>query len=265
MKRVFKLLYVWVSWIIAVALLILALYFSFRTKGDVATMIAGLWSAIATVVLGLIALNQSRQYKKLSDKANKDYQNLQVEIKNLTNSMANAIDTLKRIEKAKYYPNLEECHYYIHGLSKDSYKKNIEDYNCATQLNYINVNQEDISKDLADIIEKYNVFAFCLKNIGEKTIRNFNCEKISIPTITDTDDDVFIIHSSCDIKSGQTMFIFIINVPDYLSMNGINIEMEFKMENLISELYVCQSDIAIYINDNVPNANVEFTNTKEYY
>lgn len=263
MKRVLKFLYVSISWIIAAALLILALYFSFKTKDDVATMIAGLWSALATVVLGFIALNQSRQYKKLSDKANKDYQDLQVEIRNLTNSMADAIDTLKRIEKAKYYPNIEDNRYCILGMSKDKCKKIMEDDNYTIQLNYINVNEEDMKKELVDIIEKYNVFAFCLKNIGEKTIRNFNCHSLVFPSVTDA-DTVFIAHGSCDIKPGQLVLILIINIPDYLSLDGYHVEMKFQMENLIAEPYTCQSDIAFYVYDNEPNAIVEFRNSSEY-
>lgn len=115
MKKLIEIL----SWIFAVILLALALYYSFKTQGDIATMVAGLWSALATVVLGLIALNQSRQYKKLSDKATKDYQDLQIEIKNLTTNMVEAINTLKRIEKAKYYPNLDNCHHGTFGMSRD--------------------------------------------------------------------------------------------------------------------------------------------------
>ena len=259
MKKSIKKLYEVVFWIIAVILLVVALYLSFKTKDDIATMVAGLWSALATVVLGLIALNQSRQYKKLSDKTNKDFQDLQIEMKNLTNNMAEAIDTLKRIEKAKYYPNLEDNHYSIFGMSKDSYKERMEDNNYTVQLNYLNVYEDDIGKDFINIIEKYNVYAFCLKNIGEKTIRNFNCEYIAFPGITD--DDVFIMHSSCDIKPGQFVLIFIINTPEYLSMSGINVEMKFKMENLIGETYACQSNIDFYKYEDRLSAIVDFKNS----
>lgn len=247
-----------ISWTIVVVFLMVALYFSFKTKGDVATMVAGLWSALATVVLGLIALNQSRQYKKLSDKATKDYRDLQIEIKNLTSSMDEAINTLKKIEKAKYYPNLEEWRHYMFGINRDSYSEIMEDSSYTAQFNYLNVSQKELHRDFVDIIDNYNIFAFYLKNIGEKTIRNFNCERISFPGIMDKGYSVF--YKSCDIKPGQIVIIFLINIPEFSSLEGVNVNMNFKMENLIGEHYVCQSDIIFYNNDDMPDAIVDFLN-----
>lgn len=259
MKKIF----VSLLWIAVALLLVLAVYFSFKTKGDVATMVAGLWSALATVVLGLIALNQSRQYKNLSDKATQDYQDLQIEIKNLNGSMAEAIDTLKRIEKAKYYPNLEDWHYHFFGMGRESYIKMVEDMDYVVQLNYLNVSEEDISKDFTDVIGDYNVFAFRLKNAGEKAIRNFNCKNISFPSITDSGGH-FIINCPCDIKPGQFVLVCLINIPGYLSMDGINVEMSFRMENLISEIYGCQADITFYNYKERPNVNIDFINPTIY-
>jgi len=243
--------------IIFLITLVLALYYSFKTKGDVATMVAGLWSALATVILGAIALFQSRQYKKLSDKATVDYHNLQIEIKELTNNMATAINTLQRIEKAKYFPNLELWNYKIFGINKKNCKEIVEDRNNVMQLNYINIDQDEFGKEITYFVGKYNIFAFCIKNIGEKTIMNFNCEDISIPSIIDKWHGHAIIYSSCDIKPGQFVFVFLINIPSYSSLDGKIIKMVFRMDNLISDTYICRADLLFYLDDeNIPSAHI---------
>jgi len=261
MKKIIKNLLFYVGFIIGLAFLVLSLYFSFETKGDVATMVAGLWSALATVVLGIIALYQSSQYRKLSDKAIVDYKNIQIEIKNLTNSMTDAMTTLQRIEKSKYLPVLENSNYKMLGLSRTSCKKITEDKNNVIQYNYINVPEKDVFEDIEGIVEKYNTFGFFIKNIGEKTIRNFVCTDISIISITDGPH--FIINKSCDIKPGQFVFIIIINIPNYSSLVEQNVSMSFKMNNLISDTYICHSNIIFYMGDDYPNVNVEFTYPSE--
>lgn len=240
MKNIFKTTAV----ILGVILFTILLYYSFKTKGDTATMIAGLWSALATIILGWIAIYQSKQYKRLSDKATEDYVNLQVQIKNLTVNMVEAIDTLKRIEKAKYYPNLEDLGYCFYAMDQSDYDRVDGDPDCVIQPNYLNVGQEDVTKEFVEIIRDYNIFAFYLKNIGEKTIRNFHCKKISLPLITEQYYSFF--SNSSDIKPGQLVLVCIVNIPEYLSLIGTRIEMKFNMENLIGESYFCQSDISFY-------------------
>jgi hypothetical protein len=235
--------------------LILMLYFSFKTHDDVATMIAGLWSAVATVSLGGIAIYQSWQYKKLSDKAMEDYQQLQVEIKYLTNNMATAIDTLQKIEKSKYYPNLEKWNYSIFKLGKETLCQINEDDNNVIQLNYINVNEEDIFKEINEIVEKYNIFGFCIKNVGEKVIRNFCANEMSISYIKN--QGYFIINKSCDIKPGQFVYVFMVNLPDYLSLEGEFIKIDFTMNNLILDKFVCHCEIHFYMDEEIPGANID--------
>lgn len=240
--------------IFALLLLLIALYYSFKTKGDVATIVSGLWSALSTVVLGLIALTQSSRYKKLSDKTNYEFHNLQIEIKNLTNNMAETIDTLRRIERAKYYPNLVFCNHTITGVTKESFAKITADINNVLQMNYLNLSFEEIS-NIGEIVEDCKVLAFKLKNIGEKAIRNFNCVDIQIPHVTDGEHSVF--YYLCDIQPGQFVYVSIVNIPEAIFKEGASIEIRFKMENLIFEKYLCGADIVLY--GETPFANIEIS------
>lgn len=246
----------------AVSFLATALFFSFRTKGDVATMVAGFWSALATIGIGFIALSQNRRFKDLADKTTIEYYELQTDIKNLTDSMAKAIGTLKKIETAKYYPLLEKKEMYLYKLSKDVYIRNYVGSNYAIQHNYVNVNLTDCVINFADIVGKYNIFAFCLRNIGEKPIRNFICKSIKITTLEqDIEDtgDYSMVYKACDVNPGQLILIFIANLPDYPSVSAI--ELEFSMENLIMEQYLCKSYISFFYETNreYPREYFEFT------
>ncbi len=53
--------------IIVVALILSSLVYDYRNNGDCTTTISGLWSAFATLAVGLIAYWQSKKYKKISD------------------------------------------------------------------------------------------------------------------------------------------------------------------------------------------------------
>lgn len=67
----------WLRWIILLCVLLvvaflvaLSIKYDIRENGDATTTIAGLWSALATGILGLIAVWQNMRYKKLSDMHN---------------------------------------------------------------------------------------------------------------------------------------------------------------------------------------------------
>lgn len=221
-----------------------AVYYSFKTVGDTATMVAGLWSAIATVVLGAIALFQSHRYKKLSERASEDMKITQNEIKNLTKELNSAVKTLQNIEKAKYYPDLEDqLHLYLE-MDGSKYKKLLENENLIFQLTYLNLGESSLHMSTEEVIEKYNVFAFELKNIGEKTIRNFMSDDIEFDPITK--GDCAIYKFSCDIKEGQSVIVALINFPELKTIVGECLNMKFEMQNLIGETYTCSCNIYFY-------------------
>ena len=55
--------------IVVLALIIASLKYDYNHNGNAVTTISGLWSAAATIVVGLIAFWQSKKYKEISDKA----------------------------------------------------------------------------------------------------------------------------------------------------------------------------------------------------
>ena len=71
-KKIFNIIAI----IIVVFLAVLSCYYDSCNNGQhsFATMLSGLWSAAATVVLGFIAVWQNMQYKKLSDDYNDSLQ-----------------------------------------------------------------------------------------------------------------------------------------------------------------------------------------------
>lgn len=242
--------------VLFVGFLVVALCFSFGTTGDTATMISGLWSALATVVLGLIALFQNIRYKKLSDQASVNMKDTQNEIKQLTEKMSTAITALQNIEKAKYYPDLQEISYMVFGFKNGKYKELKEDGDTVFQYNYFNIDTSQ-GIDSESLIENCNSFAFCLKNIGEKTIRNFTCTDIEFTPITGQGH--MIIQTACDIKEGQHVMVCFINIPDYAVLEGYDLNMTMNMHNLISESYESSADITFYLSgDGSPSARLDY-------
>lgn len=240
--------------LVVLFLLILALYYSFSFEGDTATMVAGLWSALATGAIGAIAIFQSRQYKKLSDKATEDYQQIQTEIRNLTNNMVIAVETLKKIEKSKYLPSLEQHNVYYLSLDREDYQKIMSTQSAVFQINYFNVKPGDHFEDLTYLANNYPVLGFAFKNIGEKTIINFIADSISSTVRTNND---FIVKESCDVKPGDFVYVLLVNIPDYKLLNGYSFEISFKMNNFILETFIMNCTIHFDIYDEMPQVYVQ--------
>jgi len=136
--------------------------------------------AIATAVLGIIAVNQSRKYKILSDKALLDTSKTQNEIKYLNKKTTDAIETLMRIEKVKYSPEIHNEGITIYG----NYSSILNEYvklKYPFQMNYIALSHnESMNVSIAKLAKKYNTYNFIIRNEGEKTIRNFICRSLHI-------------------------------------------------------------------------------------
>lgn len=56
--------------LIVIILAVLSLLYDYHKNGNCVTMIAGLWSALATLAVGVIAYWQNKRYKQLADQQN---------------------------------------------------------------------------------------------------------------------------------------------------------------------------------------------------
>lgn len=207
------------------------------------TMLSGLWSAFATVVLGFIAIWQNRQYKKLSDKTSIETTALQHEIKELTEKSQQALSTLKKIENSRYQPMLEIWNINIFGFAKESYKEYTRKYNCVPQANYFNGHPDIYSKNIGETLSQYNSFGFLIKNIGEKTIRS-----LSAAYEMDQSNYYSFTAFSCDIDPGAFAFVLLINIENFEN-NEQEIQLQFNMQNLIGESYSFPLNLHFYYDE----------------
>ena len=210
-----------------------AICLSFQTKGDTATMVAGLWSALATAILGAIALFQNFRYKKLADSVSEEMKNIQVDIKQLTGEMASAVTVLKTIESSKYYADIREIGLRFVG-SGDMFTEFFENEELAFQYNTINI-LTNTDLNYKDLIFANDTFAFCLRNMGEKKIRDFYCSKFEFPPFITNNIDHFFCSDPCDIEEGQTVMVCLINIPDPDKIADSNINFKFGMQNLLAD------------------------------
>ncbi len=127
-------------------LAILSLLYDNKVNGNWVTMLAGFWSAIATVTLGFIAVWQNKRYKDLSDDATKNTERVQQEIRDLTNKTVEAIEVLKKIEIAKYYPTLNTGNRYYYHINGEIFKREFSPEKCSIQPTLINlIDQDDLT------------------------------------------------------------------------------------------------------------------------
>lgn len=215
-----------------IAGIVVAIYYSIQydisCNRNFTTMLSGLWSALATVVLGIIALWQNNQYKKLSDKTSGETIRLQHDLKDLTEKQEQALLTLKHIEDIKYQPMLEKWNITYFGFSFKSLSDCIKEYRCSIQYNYFNmINPEGYSK--VSEVPQYNTFGFLIKNVGEKTIRNFR-----LGINFDTKKYFAFTTFGCDIEPGHFTLVLLINIKKFEG-NEQFFELCFLMQNLLGE------------------------------
>lgn len=87
--------------------------------------IASYQGAIGTIILGIIAIWQNKRYKELSDKSSQESSIIQQELKILSQNTMGAIETLKKIEVAKYYPSIEKNTIYLLWNNKKRFYKGL--------------------------------------------------------------------------------------------------------------------------------------------
>lgn len=213
-----------------------------------ATMISGLWSAFATVILGGIAVWQNMRYKAQSDIASENTEKIQVEIKELNKNSLAAIETLTNIEKIKYFPMIEKLNYDAFAFNKEAFLNKFPSSDYVFQVNLYNVLQTDISLPVEELVEKYNSYSFIVKNTSEKHIRDFNCKNLKI----NNNEFSFIINCSCDISPGECAVVTIVGIPGYEKGKNIDVYMNFVYKNLIMDLYTIEYSFTITLEDDIP-------------
>lgn len=213
-----------------------------------ATMISGLWSAFATVILGGIAVWQNMRYKIQSDIASENTEKMQLEIKELNKNSLAAIETLTNIEKIKYFPMIEKLNYNAFAFNKETFLNEFPSSNYVFQVNLYNVLQEDISLPVEELVEKYNSYSFIIKNTSEKHIRDFNCRNLKM----ENNEFYSIVNRSCDISPGECAVVTIVGMPEYEKGKNIDVYMNFVYKNLIMDLYIIEYSFTIIFEDSVP-------------
>lgn len=211
-----------------------SIWYEYLVFGTVVTMLSAFWSAAATVILGAVAVWQNKRYKELSDKSAAATAAMQQEIRVLTENTAKAIDVLKRIEEAKYYPALELEGSAAYSLSGKSLRESDLSYT-ATQLVLLNCALDDYDQPLESLLDRYDSCLFLVKNIGEKTIVNFSCEADSF-RINDKKPSS-ILTWSCDIPSGGTAVVAFINLPLQKDAFPLVLDMSFCLQTLLMDSY----------------------------
>lgn len=242
------------QWLLIVAIILVvvgcavsSIIYDIAKNNNAVTMLAGLWSAFATLFLGGIAVWQNKSYKELSDKSSKETSEIQENIMLLTEKTMNAIETLKKIEMSKYYPLVERMPQTYHGISKKLYLKEF-DKDFVIQPTMINMDINDILLPIGDLYEKYNSCSFVVKNTSEKAIRHFNCYKLRI----NGNEPAFIVKIECDILPGQNALVSILNFPEY-KKDEIDVEIEFTLNNLVMDKYIIRSEFIITFDNDHPN------------
>lgn len=246
-----KKVWIYVIGVIIACLTVMSILYDIKHNHNAVAMITGLWSAGATAVLGGIAFWQNKQYKKLADKSSEDTKKVQDEIRDLTYETKKAIETLKRIEVAKYCPILRELPEHFFGLSREMLKEFYENRNCASQYSCINIAPQLTTENFLILIEKYYTVSFVLKNDGEKEIRNFNCKGLLI----DGESPPTLVFYACDVSSGQDIVVSLINLPIVEEANTICIKMTFEMDNFLAEKFHCEIEYMVFMGES-PSAHI---------
>jgi|GEM_PF-812749 len=224
--------------------------------------IASYMGAIGTVILGIIALWQNKRYKQLADKSSQESAQIQQELKSLSKKTMEAIETLKKIEMSKYYPLIEKMPYTCHGTTKKHFLNEFgsEDYNI--QINCINFKDEnDLFLPISELVDKYNTYLFVVKNISEKTIRNFTCNQILI----NGKQPSFMVNFECDVASGKYAVIAILNFPQFKEHEDTDLKMSFVFKNLVMDYYFIETEIVISFDEEAPNSHVLYFTSPEIY
>lgn len=232
-------------------MLVFLIILTLKISNDrLATIISGFWSAVATACLGAIALWQNQQYKKLSEKSFSETEATQKEIRNLNKQTTDAIYTLKKIEMAKYYPQIMYKYETFFGITS----KSIEREYSGAEYVFVPVAMDipfyEAGESLKPLVDKYYSISFFAKNIGEKSIRNFRCTCLTISKNRCN----CLFSETCDIHPGQTLIITIINFPHHRNKKDVWIEMNFLMSSIIMDEY--HSSLS---------ANVNFQRNQEKY
>jgi len=193
--------------------------------------------AIGTVILGIIALYQSKKYKELSDNTEEKLLNLQTEIKYLTEKNVALIELISKIEKAKYFPILTNLHYSYWNMSEINAETSFDFEKDTFIFTYKNINPEEIPSSLIDVFNQYHTFVYTLKNDGERTIRNFSCT--SVTQNKQLHEHGFWYCQACDIEPGAILRCVYVTKFD-LAKQSKNSEIEslvfkYEMENVIGE------------------------------
>lgn len=223
---------------------------------------ASYMGAIGTVILGIIALWQNERYKQLADKSSQESAQIQQELKSLSKKTMEAIETLKKIELAKYYPLIEKISYTCHGTTKEHFLKEFGSEDYAIQINCINFKGEnDLLLPVSELVDKYNTYLFVVKNISEKSIRNFNCNQI----IINGKQPSYVVNFGCDIASGKYAVIAIVNFPQFNEHEDIDLKMTFVFKNLVMDNYFIETEIVIIFNEEAPNSHVLYFTYPEIY
>ena len=245
-------------WLLAIVILLIFLiliYISFRydylINGNITTMLAGLWSAFATGIIGLIALYQNKRYKELSELSTKQYETVQIQIRDLSKRTMESIELLNSIEQAKYYPQIRK----ESGVCMNvPFKYIVDEYPSSEhvfQMTFLNFMEGvEYMRDHNSILNKNNIVGFSMKNQGEKPIRDFICRNISINSKKIVNYQSF----SCDILPGGSaaILLFLSNGKDIDSAynsSGLSIDFVFSCENLIGDHYEFSSYLFIKIDD----------------
>ncbi|QUH25546.1 hypothetical protein [Serpentinicella alkaliphila] len=212
--------------------------------------IASYIGALGTIALGIIALWQNKRYKELSEKSSHDAALIQKDLKSLSLETMEAIEILKRIELAKYYPLIERIPYTSYGTTKAVIESLIESEDDVIQINYLNVDMTDLTEPISELVEKYNSYYFIVRNISEKTIRNFTCTEVTINGIGPS----FRVSSNCDIPPGKNAIILISDFPRFLEGEVIELEMKFTLNNLVMERYYIETHTIISFDNEGPSS-----------
>lgn len=218
---------------------------------------ASYMGAIGTVILGIIALWQNKRYKELSDKSTEEVNRVQNELKELSKKTVDAIKTLERIELAIYNPVIQNVPYDFYGITKKSLDKWIGNEAIVYQQNLLNIRHDEMILPLDKLMDKYKTFGFAIRNLGEKTIRNFICTDILI----NGKEPEARINIDCDIPSGNFALILFVNLP---LKESSEINLKFEFNNLIMEKYRFDTEIDIVINKEDFNAFIDLEAPKKY-
>ena len=215
--------------------------------------IASYLGAIGTIILGIIAIWQNKRYKELADKSSQESELIQQEVKGLSKKTMEAIEALKRIELAKYYPSIEKMPCYYHGITKEYFMEQFESEEYTIQSNFISLKDcNDVILPISELVDKYNTYLFIVKNVGEKAIRKFNCNQLLINGIQPN----FVVNNECDILPGKYAVIAVLNFPEFKKNEIIELKMRFVFKNLVMENYYIEIEIIITFDEETPSSHV---------